>query len=780
MQLVKADSEAEVIAILKTNKLWDDPTAWTEYGKNENNWSIIGNQQGQPEAALVEKIINGGDSVLMAQCRREKLNPSSDKGKVPKSIKEALHRYFNIGKDHLAGLTSQERTALAEKTSGLVATGAKQRPCYAIFDFGEGQNGSAFFETFLSLAKSNKLSVPFVQGKFNQGSTGALRFCGKHCIQLILSKRDPQISDADGQWSFTVTRRIEPDEKSGRRSSVICCLSPSGKMISFDAASLPILPTKTSAYGRDMPYGSYVKLYEYSVPAALTTNILFDLNYRLSSLLVEPILPVRLYERRAYSGHTLETTLNGLELRLLEDKQNIETGFPVGGLLKTVAGEFKYRIIAFKKEASTKRYSGSDGVLFTINGQTHGAFPRTFFQRKAVGMDYLAQSLIVVVDCSALSAHSVEQIFMPSRDRLASGSLTKELEHALADTIRENGSLQELRKKRRQEELEAKIGDNQQAQQIFNKIVRKSPILSKLLITGEKIVNPYSAQANSDAGKKEFKPSYSPTTLELLRPNSLSNPRRAEVGRTARIQLGTDAPNDYLIRSLDQGTFTLSCEDGHHFQWQINPFDGIWTLNVSIPDNFPIDQILTFRCTLEDDTMAAPLEAIFWLRTVPYIAQEAQGGGHKKKKNPNEGTGQKGPSAGLAMPNIVEVREQEWETHDFNQHSALKVVNSGDNSYDFFVNMDNLYLTNELKGVKTEKIILENRFKLALVFIGVAILAEDGESSGAPSSKDDQDEPSLTRTELVRQVSEWVAPIVLPLVNELSNEELGEVYAFAE
>jgi hypothetical protein len=36
-------------------------------------------------------------------------------------------------------------------------------------------------ETILSLARSNKMYIPFVQGQFNQGGTGALRFCGYHC-----------------------------------------------------------------------------------------------------------------------------------------------------------------------------------------------------------------------------------------------------------------------------------------------------------------------------------------------------------------------------------------------------------------------------------------------------------------------------------------------------------------------------------------------------------------------------------------------------------------------
>ena len=48
--------------------------------------------------------------------------------------------------------------------------------------------------TIMSLSKSNKMYIPFVQGQFNQGGTGALRFCGKHNLQLVISRRNPKLS----------------------------------------------------------------------------------------------------------------------------------------------------------------------------------------------------------------------------------------------------------------------------------------------------------------------------------------------------------------------------------------------------------------------------------------------------------------------------------------------------------------------------------------------------------------------------------------------------------
>ena len=60
------------------------------------------------------------------------------------------------------------------------STGAirQTRPCVNIADLGEGQTPEAFPLTLVSLGQRNKISIPFVQGKYCQGGTGALRYCG--------------------------------------------------------------------------------------------------------------------------------------------------------------------------------------------------------------------------------------------------------------------------------------------------------------------------------------------------------------------------------------------------------------------------------------------------------------------------------------------------------------------------------------------------------------------------------------------------------------------------
>ena len=185
LDLVQADSEKEVINILNNLGVWDNPNNWRYYGDKENNFSVIGNQQSSADTALVEKIVNSVDAVLMRECLRRNINPESLD--APQSVELAGEEFFDIKKGRLSNLNTAKRTEISENIS-LVATGKKTQPCYSIIDKGEGQNPSRMADTFLSLNDSNKLRIPFVQGKFNMGSTGALQFCGENNIQLLISK----------------------------------------------------------------------------------------------------------------------------------------------------------------------------------------------------------------------------------------------------------------------------------------------------------------------------------------------------------------------------------------------------------------------------------------------------------------------------------------------------------------------------------------------------------------------------------------------------------------
>lgn len=299
INLAKADTEEEVVRLLQESGFWNDSSAWENYDRNPNNFSTIGNQQSSPDAALVEKIINSVDAVLMRECQRRGLKP--DDPKAPKSINQALEEYFGIHNGKLSSIDAKQRSSLAEHIF-LVATGSKKTPCYSIIDLGEGQTPKRIPDTFLSLNKKNKLNIQFVQGKFNMGGSGALQFCSKkYNLQLIISKRDPSIAkneedETKDKWGFTIVRREDP--RANERCSSFRYLAPNGKILMFEAESLPLLPGEyPDPYGRELKFGTFIKLYEYQL-RGYTSIIKFDLYYRLSLLLPNIALPVKMFERR--------------------------------------------------------------------------------------------------------------------------------------------------------------------------------------------------------------------------------------------------------------------------------------------------------------------------------------------------------------------------------------------------------------------------------------------------------------------------------------------------
>ncbi|GAG57189.1 unnamed protein product, partial [marine sediment metagenome] len=124
--------------------LWVNKDDWKEIDASSGNWATIGNQQSAPDTALVEKIINSVDAILMKECLSHGIDPMSKS--APKSISEAQEEYFGIYNGKLSSIDSSVRSNLA-KNIFLVTSGKKTNPSYAIVDLGEGQTPESFPDT---------------------------------------------------------------------------------------------------------------------------------------------------------------------------------------------------------------------------------------------------------------------------------------------------------------------------------------------------------------------------------------------------------------------------------------------------------------------------------------------------------------------------------------------------------------------------------------------------------------------------------------------------------
>lgn len=777
LNLAYSETEETVIKLLEKQGWWEAPELWYNYGHTENNFATIGNQQSKPESALVEKLINSVDAMLMAECLRRRIEPESQW--APQSISDALETYFDIYDGNLSNANPIQRSRLAENIC-LVSTGSKTNPCYSTIDKGEGQTPSKMPKTLLSIGESNKLRIPFVQGKFNMGGTGVLQFCGKYNLQLIISRRHPEIAkfeddESKHKWGFTIVRREDP--ASGVRNSTYRYLAPYGEILSFEGDGLPLLPGKyPQAYIEKLNWGTFIKLYEYQMPGRLKSNILFDLYNRLSLLMPKVALPVRLFERRAgYSGHTLETTLSGLTVRLDEDPRgNLEQGFPASSTLSAQGQSMKASIFAFKKDQS-KKYTNGEGIIFTVNGQTHGYLSKIFFSRGSVGMQYLADSLLVIVDCSDFEGRAREDLFMNSRDRLRAGELRSEIERNLEELLRNNPGLRQLRERRRREQIESKLEDSRPLADILRDILKKSPTLSRLFVDGIRLQNPFRVEGGKAAEVYEGKEF--PTYFTLIDKRSIENPRNCPLNARFRVQYKTDARNDYFSRDKDPGEFSLLVNGEEVQDRALNLWNGTANLNIGLPVEAYIGSILHFESSVSDISRVEPFEDEFYVRVQEPMSKRLGQSGVRRPPSSDEKGKDTEKRSRLELPRVIEVRRGEWDAHSFNDESALRVVDSGEHGYDFYVNMDNIHLLTEQKvSSSLDSRLLDAKYKYGMVLIGIALLREYEREKDSEASTADEEDISSRVLDLTKAIS----PVLLPMIGSLGDLKIEEISVHEE
>jgi len=805
LTLLRADSEEQVIRLLSERGFWEKEEYWRYYGDEEDNFSTTGNQQSRPEAALVEKVVNSVDAVLMGKCWLSGIPPEDVA--APKSIYEAVALYFcgdSMKQDtlgHIGYWTTQKRTEVSRLIT-IAATGEKSNPSFTIADAGEGQTPNKMPITLLDLSHKNKLGVHFVQGKFNMGGTGVFQFCGKHNLQLIITRRNPNIrndqfpDDSFSQWGFTLVRRENPTP--GRKSSVYTYLAPlgtdqkpqQGGVLRFQSEKLPIFPENRDPYKRASEWGTVVKLYEYKAAGFRTNMMLRDgLLSRLDLLLPSIALPIRLYECRDYGGfaeRSFETTLSGLSVRLEDNKaQNLEDGFPTASPLVALGENMSVKIYAFKKDRA-QTYRKNEGIIFTVNGQTHAHISLTFFSRTKVGMHRLDDSILVVVDCTNLSGRAREDLFMNSRDRLRNGELRDEIEHELEILIRDHPGLKALRERRKNEEIQERLGDSKPLEDTLRLVLKSSPSLSTLFLAGTRLSNPFKSKQVRTT-EKPWHGKLHPTYFKF---------QKLDYGRTlnhttainmrSRITFETDVVNDYFDRLQNPGWFTLCGElNGtslHITTYSLNLQNGKATLNIRLPQGISVGDSISYTAKVQDDTLLFPFTNLFVVTVgQPQDVKPSQKKINGKPPSKEPGDERDMPS-GLQFPEVNKVYEPDWSyrKHKFDQYSALEIIqesagsDNGDEDqpvYSFWINMDNIYLKTEKKYSKNSAQIIDTRYEVGLTLLGLALIQSHIQSEKSQQRDEEcgQSEEEPTLEEHVYRTTAALAPILLPLIDSLGS-----------
>jgi hypothetical protein len=389
---------------------------------------------------------------------------------------------------------------------------------------------------------------------------------------------------------------------------------------------------------------------------------------------------------------------------------------------------------------------------------------------------------------------------MNSRDRLRLSPLARRIEIELEVLLKNDPTLKALRNSRREVELAEKLSDSKPLVKVLQDLIKKSPTLAKLFLQGVKLSSPFPPGGGTGEGTGgEFHGKTYPTFFRFKRVSQGETLiREAHRGSRVRLAIETDAADDYFLRELDPGASRLLAlnEDDTWTEvitdWIMsNPKSGSASLTIiDLPDDVVDGDELSFRLETTDPSRIEAFVNEFVLRVRP-PTDSPTGGRTSSSSVTNAGTGQAGGGSSLELPNVVEVTEELWAQHGFDELTALKVINAGQTAgdventdigaadvYDFFVNVDNKFLHIIQKESKQDPKLLKAKFVYALVLIGLALIQEDrttrlpDRNSDESDNKDEGGGGTLERG--VDITTRAVAPILLPMLELIGGLDSSE------
>lgn len=725
--LFRGGTEAAVDEVINRHAEFADPANWQPYGGIESNFGVVENQQASPIPALVEKIINSIDAILMRRCYEAGVDPRSPK--APRSIEDAVTAFFERPQDWDLGAV---RRTQAESVQ-VIADGPRFETSLLIYDDGEGQHPDDFQDTLLSLLRGNKNEIHFVQGKYNMGGAGAIAFCGRQRYQLIASRR----WDQTGDFGFTLLRRhpLTDHEKSTRKNTWYEYFSPNGQVPAF-----PIQDLDLGLRNRRFTTGTIIKLYSYDLPSGSRSVISRDLNQSLNEYLFDPALPFFTIDRPSRYPHdrNLERDIYGLKRRLEEDSGGyVEEQFSEAindraiGSAKVTTYVFRPRVgdrdvRETKKTIRREFFKNNMTVIFSVNGQVHGHYTTEFVSR-TLKFHLLKDYLLIHVDCTDLDVGFRQELFMASRDRLKDGKESRELRKRLGDLLK-SGRLKDIYKARK-----ARMTvDDAEAEDLIRNLTSNLPLRNELMrLFGHtlKLKKPGKGPPRAKRRKKgtpkgdapAFHPRRYPSFLRAELTSQVNGTPMVQVplGGRRTIKFSTDVEDQYFDRVSDPGDLSIALvhpgksgadgtipplpdDVGDMFNIvKASPRNGTIRVGLEPTSDVQVGDAVTVSATLTGPE--GPLQENVLVKIV-----------HREKAKKRDAKGTDEPEQELGLPKLIRVAKekrrghQTWETleeggiemgHDVVVHSAI----DGDVLKRIYVNMDSGVLLKHRSSLKSQE-----------------------------------------------------------------------------
>ena len=661
LRLLRCESEGDVTALVSSVV---DDYSWLPLDGRETNFNVVTNQAASGAKALTELCTNMVDAILMRHAAQRGIDPRS--ADAPRSVIDGVKQLVRL-KGARSGILAEVDDAAylreyAEKNLVIGVTGSDgAKPNFTFVDSGEGQSPDNFPDTFLSLSSGRKKEIPFVQGKYNMGSSGVLSYCGRCWYKLILSRR----FDGDHPWGWTLLRR----RPGGGMPIAEYLVSSDGKIPVYRGSEIRPFVRQDGEIDEKVSRcdGTIIKLYGYVF--GLPPNFR-RIREALDENLVSTILPFRLMDfrvrpdRRRGGRRALgvdERTLKGMEyqLRGIEDPEDEASTETVDEVIHVASvehrdlGTLRVEAIPLPVEVPGWLRRNVNRVYHAVNGQVQYKQTRGFISRNC-RRPGLKDRVVVLVDASGLTEAAHNDVWKGDRETIRQTEVGSLYVQSVETAIRDSAALRELERRIAEEETK-RIAKEAQSD-LFDSLVSSDPHIAQLLPGGTIVTLPKRGSFPA-RGRKEYEGRYSPTHVKLgaasLREQGI------DVGRdeSRRVRFDTDAANDWLTRPDNRGAVRLEGPAKSVVSCAANLRDGRLTLTFRLVERESVARgEFAGVVVLEDDAMPVPVQDSFTIKVV-----------NERRKRQSSGTTPKPPVGDRDEKAVADqkgVPPTEWLTSD--------------------------------------------------------------------------------------------------------------------
>ena len=740
LRILRAESESQVTEIIGGDAALVDDKNWFAIDDRDTNFNVVTNQASTGAKALTELCTNMVDAVLMRCAHERGIDPTGPD--APRSVVEGVRDLVELQGSRSGLLSEVDDGDYLRKfaTEHLVigvngGTRRDQSLCFTFVDSGEGQHPQAFDSTFLSLSRGNKSGVPFVQGKYNMGSSGVLNYCGRQWYKLIISRR----YDDTGDWGWTLVRR-----RPGGGMPVAEYFKFNGTIPGFPASPLhPLYLQDGRPDDKRVRTGTIVKLYEYQMGQAVSFR---DIRESLNENLTSTVLPFRIMDYR-YKPDTKrrgrraqgidERQLHGMEYLLLrgdssgseqldEEDEAYRPGHEehVGNIDHPDLGHITVRAIVLPKKLPgwLKPPRNISRVFHAVNGQVQFKQTRGYLSRcKFPG---LKDRIVLIVDASDLSEAAHNDVWKGDRENIRETVIGRLYGEQVTNLISSSDYLKALQQRIAREETENLSEKGQEV--LFQDLIDADPNIAQLLPAGEIVTLPGYVGRNGTEDD-DYQGKYSPTFLNVIGKRIEEEGAEIAAGGHRKVAFKTDAANDYFTRSDNRGRTFVTGGVSERLPYSSTLRNGRLTMTFqALSDKVTVGQEISFSVGLIDPAIVEPVTEELKLRVVANRTPPTPG--PRPDPTDPDTDGDKETTEGRALPPtrwltkdgrfIGEESTDPWP-EEFTDQDGGTVEDFGDGRKRYCLNYDNAHFRHFLDRERDDvnKKVISEQYRIGMLVL---------------------------------------------------------------